>query len=452
MGHLVGKDIYRQLGRKIDGLGARAPWNDSLRALLEELYTPDEARLIAAMPYGFSTIERLERVTGRPRVSLERQLESLCPRGLVMDVYVNGAFHYAPSPMVIGIFEFTMMRTGGKLPYDRWARLFQDYMDQSFYDANFGQGEQIALMRAVPHDGAILPEEYVEVLDYEKAAEIIDRTSRFAIGLCSCRHEHEHAGDRGGTAAAGQGHEHAKARSCKAPLDTCSTFGDASVDFMVRNGLAREVSKREMLDNVARSRDLGLVLNADNVQRNVSFMCHCCGCCCNVLAGITRHGYPNAVVTSNYIARSDPDKCIGCGICNRQCPIQAISRVPDPDPKYRKFGRPVIDESLCIGCGVCTIRCQPGAMKLHHRKQRVLHPETTFERIILGCLERGTLQNQLFDEPSRLTHAFARACLGGFLRLPPVKRALMSDALRSRFLGALRNAAVRQGKGAFVNM
>ena len=91
-------------------------------------------------------------------------------------------------------------------------------------------------------------------------------------------------------------------------------------------------------------------------------------------------------------------------------------------------------------------------MKLHKRKQRVLHPETTFERIILQCLERGTLQNQLFDNPSSLTAAFARACLGGFLRLTPVKRALMSDALRSRFLGALKHAAVSRGKGRFAEM
>jgi hypothetical protein len=91
-------------------------------------------------------------------------------------------------------------------------------------------------------------------------------------------------------------------------------------------------------------------------------------------------------------------------------------------------------------------------MKLHKRKQRVLHPETTFERIILQCLERGTLQNQLFDNPASLTDAFARACLGGFLRLTPVKRALMSDALRSRFLGALKHAAASRGKGSFAEM
>jgi len=52
MGHLVGKDVYRELGRKIDGLTMRAPWSDKLRALLTELYSEDDARLVAAMPWG----------------------------------------------------------------------------------------------------------------------------------------------------------------------------------------------------------------------------------------------------------------------------------------------------------------------------------------------------------------------------------------------------------------
>jgi len=63
-------------------------------------------------------------------------------------------------------------------------------------------------------------------------------------------------------------------------------------------------------------------------------------------------------------------------------------------------------------------------MKLQQAQAAGAAPRrTTFERIILQCLERGTLQNQLFDNPASLTHAFARACLGGFLRLTPVKRA-----------------------------
>ena len=83
---------------------------------------------------------------------------------------------------------------------------------------------------------------------------------------------------------------------------------------------------------------------------------------------------------------------------------------------------------------------------MEKREQRVIHPETTFERIILQCLERGTLQNQLFDEPGNITHKAMRGMVGGFLRLSPVKKALMSETLNSRFLAAITKGAVKSVK------
>jgi len=58
MGHVAGKDLYRRLGKKIDQLSTRAPWNASLHAILKELYTSEEADVIVRMPYGFSTLKR----------------------------------------------------------------------------------------------------------------------------------------------------------------------------------------------------------------------------------------------------------------------------------------------------------------------------------------------------------------------------------------------------------
>jgi len=45
-----------------------------------------------------------------------------------------------------------------------------------------------------------------------------------------------------------------------------------------------------------------------------------------------------------------------------------------------------------------------------------------------------------------------RAFVGAFLRFPPVKKALLSDRLRSRFLAAMKDGVVRQGKGWVLEM
>lgn len=418
MGHVVGKDVYRKLGKKVDNLTVRTPWNDTLYAILKELYSTTEADLIVQMPYGLADIDKIAEITSYKRDELENLLEGLCAKGLVMDMWIDGGYQYMISPMVIGIFEFTMMRTGADLKTKEWARLFHDYLqnDGAFYTANFDHHEKISPLRALPHEGTVQEAEYVEVLDYEKATAIVEQAEKFAIGLCSCRHEKLHVGEK----------------TCDAPLETCSTLGEAT-NFMIRRELAREVSKTEMLENVARSKELGLVLCADNVQQDISFICHCCGCCCNVLLGITRFGYPNAVVTSNFIARIDTEECLECGTCAAGCPIDAIEMPPD--------GYPLVNEALCMGCGVCALQCETDSLKLVPREQRVIHPETTFERVILQSLERGTLQNLIFANPQSMTHQFMRSVVGGFLKLPPVKKALMSDTLRSSFLATMQRRA-----------
>ena len=134
-------------------------------------------------------------------------------------------------------------------------------------------------------------------------------------------------------------------------------------------------------------------------------------------------------------------------MCAKACPIDAIEMIDDPDPDTKRKKLPKIDNEFCLGCGVCASKCKPKSMTLVSRKQRVILPENSFERVILASLERGVLQYQLFDNPSNIGHKFMRGFLGGFLRLPPVKKALMSDMLRSRFLGSIRIGAKLQGRG-----
>ena len=122
MAHLAGKEaLYRRLGKKIDGLTVRTPRNEKLHAILKELYTAEEADLIVKMPYRMSSFNRIQKITQIEKAKLQRLLEGMCAKGLMTDVNIRGKYFYTPSPFVIGIFEFTMMRTGGNLNTREWA-------------------------------------------------------------------------------------------------------------------------------------------------------------------------------------------------------------------------------------------------------------------------------------------------------------------------------------------
>ena len=288
MGHLVGKDVFRKLGSKIDGLEMRAPWNDKLYAVLKELYTADEADVVVKMPYGLANFKEVQRATGYREAELHKVLDSLTAKGLVMDIWANNDYQYCISPMIVGIFEFTMMRMG-QADSKVWAKVLYDYMegDGTWLGGNYTKDSRIAPLRTLPHEDAIKPEEYCEVLDYEKASSLIASANKFAIALCSCRHEKQHVGEL----------------KCSTPLEKCSQFGYAA-EVMIRHKMAREVSRSEMEDNFAESKALGLVLNADNTQRNGKFICHCCKCCCNTMLGVTSTDIPTRWLPPTIYPRS----------------------------------------------------------------------------------------------------------------------------------------------------
>jgi len=436
MGHIVAKDLYGALGDKIDGLAVHTPQTEAFLAMLRALYSPEEADLIVRMPFGLATAERIAKVAGRDTADVEPMLARLADKGLVVDLNLGGTFHYMPAPFVIGIFEFTMMRLRGDDPdIGRLSKLFVEYLeDGAFYDANFKHGEQVSVARVMPHLEHL--GDHVEILDYERVDRLIEEEEHFSLGVCSCRHKKHHAGQQ----------------VCKVPLETCTSFGRGA-EYLVRHDMAREISKSEMKDVVQRSKELRLIFSADNVQNHPSFLCHCCGCCCGIMEGINKHGYPNAIVSSTLVPHVLMDDCNGCQKCARACHVSAITLVPEPKTaSHKRMFMPQIDEAACIGCGVCSLVCEPDAIEMRKREKHVIHPETTFERVILQCLERGTLQNQLFDDPVRLSHKTMRGIVGGFLRLSPVKKALMSDALRSRFLSAISAGAARSGKADVLTM
>ncbi|NIQ96463.1 MAG: hypothetical protein GWN87_21405 [Desulfuromonadales bacterium] len=53
------------------------------------------------------------------------------------------------------------------------------------------------------------------------------------------------------------------------------------------------------------------------------------------------------------------------------------------------------------------------------------------------AIERGKLQNLIFDNQVLWSHRALAAVLGVVLKLPPVKRVLASEQVGSKYIGAL---------------
>ena len=77
------------------------------------------------------------------------------------------------------------------------------------------------------------------------------------------------------------------------------------------------------------------------------------------------------------------------------------------------------------------------ALALEPRKKRVLTPLNGAHRAVVMALERGKLQNLIFDNQLQKSHRALAAVLGAILKLPPLKQALATEQVKSRYLESL---------------
>jgi ferredoxin len=216
-------------------------------------------------------------------------------------------------------------------------------------------------------------------------------------------------------------------------MDICMTFNSVA-QSLTRHGYARAVDVHEGLDLLQQAYERNLVQFGENARETVSFICNCCGCCCEAMIAARKFGLLTPVHTTNFMPVIDETKCNGCGKCVSVCPVEAMTLVSSNDPHHPKMKKAKLDADVCLGCGVCVRSCSHEGLSLRSRPQRVITPVNSVHRVVMMAIERGDLQDLLFDNRVLWNHRALAAVLGAILRLPPIKQMMASQQFKSRYL------------------
>jgi ferredoxin len=421
MAHHVIRSGYKQFVKRLNRFPQGAPPSKLLYKILSMLFSENEAQLIAMLPLKPFSADRARRAWKKSLRETKNILDGLAERALLLDLEYNGRTFYVLPPPMAGFFEFSLMRIRKDINQKVLSELLFQYLneEEEFIKDLFTAGKT-QLGRIFVQEGVLTEKNRLEVLDYELATHVIRTASHIGIGVCYCRHKMMHVG-----------------KACDAPMnDVCMTFNTAAAS-LTRSGFARSANSTECLELLERAWEANLVQFGENVKNSVNFICNCCGCCCEALIAVRKFGLSQPVHTTNFIPFVPEKDCTGCGKCVDACPVEAAVLVSTNNPHEPKRKKAIIDNRVCLGCGVCSRVCPAECITLTSREERVITPLDTNHRTVLMAIERGKLQNLLFDDQVLWSHRALAVVLGIIFRLPPVKQAMASRQMQSLCLEAM---------------
>ena len=420
MAHHTSRSGYQKFVQRLNRFPQGAPPSEALFKILKILVTEEEAGYLAMLPIKPFTAEKAARCWSLPETQARKILDTLAGKAILLDVASGDKTYYALPPPMAGFFEFSMMRIRDDVDQKVLGELFYQYLntEEDFIKALFSNGDT-QLGRTFVQEAVLSNENALHVLDYERASHVIRTAKAIGVGVCYCRHKMEHVG-----------------KNCGAPMDICMTFGNTA-DALIRHGFAKTIGADACMDLLAQAYEHNLVQFGENVRQSVSFICNCCGCCCEAMIAARKFGVMQPVHTTNFLPVVDRRNCNGCQKCVRVCPVEAMSAVSANDPNQPNKMTVKIDESLCLGCGVCVRACSAKALSLTSRPERIITPVNGVHRVVVMAIERGKLQNLIFDNHALFSHRAMAAILGVILKLPPVKQVMASRQMKSRYLEAI---------------
>lgn len=366
-------DKYREVTATINKAGGTPfPETDTLVDIVKLLVAEDELDMILAFKEQKSqTMDQLKESSGMAENEILKKTEALAAKGIIFDQpNRKGIKVYRLLPLVnVGVFEYTFMqklvRSDRNKELSRlFAKVFDEmgYVVQKSYDGMVSFMEHMpAVDRTVPfrHNKATgestiieikqdLGEQEEQVLQSQDVAELIDKFDEIAVGHCFCRHYKDMEG-----------------RSCKQTemRENCFTFGK-SARYTSDKGFMRMIGKKEALEILKKSMEDGLIHKAYHpnfdTSKDETSVCNCCKCCCGNSVANQIGPIVNA---AGFLAKVDPDKCIGCETCAEYCHAVAI-KLGDDNVSH-------VDDKRCMGCGACAYFCPENAVTLSESKRLV---------------------------------------------------------------------------------
>lgn len=299
--------LANMLGRK-DPKKNGYQWDDPEYVILEAGVDDDMAEVGLAMGYYTKrTAKEMARIMGKSEEYCHEQMMKLAVYGTCFVNAIDGVdtFWHAES-WIPGIMEMIVnnLEVVKKYPVVAYAMEAYGRVRGPMSAGMFPPG--IGLMRVIPIETAI--EGNSRRASYEEVSKYLNDNTVFSCSPCSCRTDRE---------AMGEGCGHLKE-------DMCIQMGHAA-EYYIRTGRGREITRDEAFEIIKRAEENGLMHQIPNIDGSgkTHAICNCCGCSCLSLRSGTM--YKNVdMVRSNYVSRVDKEKCVACGQCVENCPMNAM--------------------------------------------------------------------------------------------------------------------------------
>jgi hypothetical protein len=238
------------------------------------------------------------------------------------------------------------MRLRGDMDQKVLGELFYQYMnvEEEFIRRCFTHRRDPARARFRARAGP-LAENALQVLDYERASEVIRTATHRGIGVCYCRHKMQHVG-----------------KNCDAPMDICMTF-NGSASSLTRAGMpAWSTSRRAGSAPAGLRTQPGAVRRERPARRQLHLQLLRLLLRGHDRGAQVRHAHPGpyhqlpaggrsaGLHRLRQVCERLPGGGHDAGFCQRPAPPQ-----PQDGQDWMK---------TCLGCGVCVRTCSQQGLSL----------------------------------------------------------------------------------------